>query len=178
MSELDGFLVGRELRIADWRHRKQKREFAKLCDALRARQRRREAVEQGGPSLEAMRDRERGASTKHRRKMLEQDPEGFRGRHRAACRRFYRAHKESELERQREYRARMDREAPRVCRCRVCGSEWCLLPGRGTGRLPRYCGDECRRARRRKDPSAERRCTACRRADHDLRNCPQRGAAA
>lgn len=147
MSELDGFLVGRELRVADWLHRKQKREFTKLCARIRATTHQNAIYEEGGERLDALRERKRRWAAENR------DRDATNARDRAR-----------RLERY--------RRDPTVCRCEGCGAEWCLLfrPG---GPRPRFCGHSCqeRERYRRKIAKGTRRCGRCGERGHNRRRC-------
>jgi hypothetical protein len=126
-----GMLIGRQAALADWRFRKEQREFEKQIKTLRAAKWNQEHPER----------RKEIANTYARK------PEVVQRQARTSTARRHRA------------RAKARVAGARVYRCKECGAEWCSAPWtRGLAGRGEFCGDACRQRYRyqEKTPGARR----------------------
>jgi hypothetical protein len=143
-----GFLVGKNQRLADWRAKKEQKQYDALFNRLRARNWQRKVYEQGGEKLDKLRARKLAHA---------HQPEVKQRGYRLARKRRERAYKANPVE----------------CVCRACGAVWCrVYPAKGPN--PDFCGEACRQRLRHRERSKSKRvykCSRCGEQGHNSRGC-------
>lgn len=136
----DGFLVGRAAALADWAHKKEKREFAKLVARLRALRWFRANRARAMANIRRWQAANRGKMNVYNR--------SWRASNRAAYR---------DGQRRRKLAALRRRAEAKVYACVICKAEWCrwIPPGSGIGMgargFPRrICSEACVRDDKRR----------------------------
>lgn len=128
-GRVDGFLVGKAHRIADWQAKKEEERYQVLFNRLRALAWQRKVYEEGGERLDTLRKRKLTYALQPHVKL--------------------RANELARIRRRARYYA-----SPRIATCLECGATWCLLFRKGM--LPKYCGDRCAQRYRYYDKKGER----------------------
>lgn len=150
-GRVDGFLVGKAHRLADWAAKKEEERYRALFEKLQKRNYREAVKAEEGERIKRLRAQQieyaRRPEVVARRKIAARD-----------------AH----------------RAKPPICECVECGARWCLVFG-VTGPRPRFCGGACyaaawQRAHRRSSGARAYRCGACGAEGHNRRRCPRKGA--
>lgn len=144
---------GRGRAIAQWRERKEEREFKALCNVLRVNKWRREVYAEAGDRLARHREVSRLSMRRQRAAMSEEKREAFNAQ-------------------QREQRERVWKENAAVYTCRTCGAQWCPLPHIRKGRVAEFCSKRCKNKWRR-PAKTDNRCRGCGESGHNRRTCPR-----
>lgn len=118
-SERAGFLTGKSAAIADWQHRKEQREFRKLCEALYKKKWFRDIRAAGGERWERLRARMRA------------NRQRWRNDNREHVRAVDRARKAA-------------RRKPRFIVCAECGAKKQIRRSKARGFPSRFCSTKCR----------------------------------
>lgn len=144
---------GRARAIAQWRERKEAREFEAMCNVLRVKKWRREVFAEAGERLARLRESGREKMRKRRAAMSAAERDELNAR-------------------QREERERAWKSSPAIYTCKTCGTQWCPLPHVRRGRAGEFCCKRCANKWRR-PAKTNNRCRGCGDRGHNRRTCPK-----